>query len=302
MSVDCGSYCTGSQIYAFATRLLAGITLLCCMSQAAAACLLAQGLSQTVAGIADSRTLRLSDATEFRLSSILTPSPLDQPAGHVSRSLVSETETVVQRVVGQSFNFVTEGKTRDRYGRRVGTALALNVSGQEQAYRQGLPARLIKAGAGRVMLSPEIPAACAKILLTLEAAAEREKQGLWKDASYAEKRAEDVRQLLRFRGSFQIVVGVVARVSESRSGVYLNFGNNWKTDFTVRIGRSQLTGQKVREQLQKLRKHAIRVRGWIERRNGPYMRIWRLEHIELLQVTKNGNVVRSEPPQLFSSE
>jgi hypothetical protein len=85
--------------------------------------------------------------------------------------------------------------------------------------------------------------------------------------------------------SFQIVEGRVEDVAESRGRIYLNFGEDWRTDFTATVApsdRDSFSGSGI--QLPDLEGRAIRVRGWLERRNGPMIDVTHPEQIELVGV------------------
>jgi len=74
----------------------------------------------------------------------------------------------------------------------------------------------------------------------------------------------------------------VQDVAESRGRIYLNFGQDWRTDFTAAIAasdRDSFTGSDIK--LPDLDGRVIRVRGWLERRNGPMIDVTHPEQIEL---------------------
>jgi hypothetical protein len=150
-------------------------------------------------------------------------------------------------------------------------------------------------------LTPEIEPACAELLLALESSAESAGRGLWQQALYRPHRAEDTAELLRYRSTYQIVEGVISRVAPRRSAVYLNFGSDWKRDFTAKLPKSTLARTTIgAKDIKKLVKLPVRIRGWIERRNGPLITIWRLEQVELLALTPSGRTIRRHPPRLLS--
>ena len=68
----------------------------------------------------------------------------------------------------------------------------------------------------------------------------------------------------------------------ARSGrLFLNFGDDWRTDFTAVVPKNLLTAAPGEaEKLQSLKGHTIRVRGWIERRYGPSIEIFSLSDLE----------------------
>ena len=100
------------------------------------------------------------------------------------------------------------------------------------------------------------------------------------------------------------MVGTVHAVTSRGQATYLNFAEDWQRDFTARIRRDtlKLAGTPAKA-LDRLTGQTVRIRGWIERRGGPLITVWRLEQIELLAkapatVTA---VVRQTPPRLANS-
>ena len=68
-----------------------------------------------------------------------------------------------------------------------------------------------------------------------------------------------------------------------RNKLYLNFGNNWRDDFTVSVSALNLrkfTKRKI--DLKKWNGKKIRVRGWLRSYNGPFMEINHPERFEPL--------------------
>lgn len=111
--------------------------------------------------------------------------------------------------------------------------------------------------------------------LALEQAARQAGQGLWADPRHAPRRPEETRPLI---GSFQIVQGTVQAVARIRQQLYLNFGPDWRQDFTIRLSArrtlpftpAHLVGREVR------------ARGWLVFANGPLLSLDNPEFLELL--------------------
>ena len=251
--------------------------------------------------------LQIGASRVGRLASILTPTPYDIPAADPSNvwpPAVAAQAFIIAQSLHHSISISLERTGRDRYDRRVGHALVV----AEQPAKtidvptpQWLQAKLVQASHARVALTPETDASCARDLFALEAEAEAAGRGLWQQAAYQPKRAEDIDQLLRYRSSYQIVEGVVHRVAVLKYAVYLNFGPDWKRDFSAQFNIAMLKRFKIQPaSLKALKNSPLRIRGWIERRNGPMMTIWRIEQIEHLTLTVAGKTKRSAPPQLFS--
>ncbi len=88
--------------------------------------------------------------------------------------------------------------------------------------------------------------------------------------------------------SFQLVEGRVATAANVRGRVYLNFGEDWKTDFTV------LAPSSVRRMFEKkgidlalLGGSVVRVRGWVKSWNGPMIELTHPEQLEILIEKQN---------------
>ena len=81
-----------------------------------------------------------------------------------------------------------------------------------------------------------------------------------------------------------LVEGQVLSVGGSSSRTYLNFGADFRTDFTVSVaGRDRRTFAAAGLDLKGLEGHIIRVRGWLDSINGPMVEATHPEQIELVQ-------------------
>lgn len=72
-------------------------------------------------------------------------------------------------------------------------------------------------------------------------------------------------------------------VGEGRKWIYLNFAEDWRADFTISIARKTAKAfEAAGLDLHALAGKRVRVRGWVERRNGPMIEATYPEQIELL--------------------
>jgi hypothetical protein len=95
--------------------------------------------------------------------------------------------------------------------------------------------------------------------------------------------AGDVERLGRLTRSYQLVEGVVAQVGEAGGRLYLNFDKDWRKDFTILMERKDGEAFKAAGIDPKvLAGKRLRVRGWVEWRNGPMIHATHAEQIELL--------------------
>jgi hypothetical protein len=145
---------------------------------------------------------------------------------------------------------------------------------------------LLRAGYARAYGLPQ-SSACLSELIQYEAVGRRARLGLWSELAYAERAAYRTRELMRARGTYQLVTGRVARVETAGGRTYLNFGADWREDFTVGIAAAALRADAAwAEAVQAMAGERVRVRGWIERRNGPYIEVIDPRQIELLDPTE----------------
>ena len=142
-----------------------------------------------------------------------------------------------------------------------------------------IQASLIANGVARVRTTP-FNYEQATALLSIESKARAGKVGLWSDEEYQILTPENASDNI---GEFNIVEGTVKKVASTKNNVYLNFGDNWKDDFTIGIEpkvRKELSKKNVSPLSWEHKK--IRIHGWIRFYNGPYIDLTHAEQIELI--------------------
>lgn len=94
----------------------------------------------------------------------------------------------------------------------------------------------------------------------------------------------DPNALAPYLDSVQIVEGRVISTGQARDGrIYLNFGTNWRTDFTVQVmRRDQRRFEAVDMDLRALAGTIVRVRGWMYEENGPMITLDHPQALELI--------------------
>ncbi len=228
-------------------------------------CVLQPGTARTVARIIDSETVQLDDGSEVRLIGALGPRARD--AGAVEAAWPAEVRAIdvlTQLTLGRTVRLGYGGRQRDRYGRHLAHLFVDTADGE--IWVQGA---MLSAGAARAYSLPG-SGVCGSELLAHEAVARRTALGLWASSLYRAKPADRSTLLMSRRGRFEIVEGVVQSVSNIKSGTYLNFGADWRSDFTVRIAKGVLSASPdLAAKVADLVNRRVSVRGWIERRNGP---------------------------------
>ncbi len=212
-----------------------------------------------VVGVIDGETLILNNAREVRLVGIQAP----------PRAKAFLASLILKRIV----ELHMETKLHDRYGR----LLAQVVRADDGLWLQGA---LLKAGLARVYTMSDNRLLAAE-MLARERQARAAGRGIWKLARYAIRTPQNVRRSIN---TLQIVEGRVKDVAQVGKWIYLNFGADWRHDFTVKIsvrnkkkflagGLNPLT----------LKGQRIRVRGWVLQENGPMIVIDHPERLEMIK-------------------
>jgi endonuclease YncB( thermonuclease family) len=234
-----------------------------------ATCSLQAGPTHTVVRIIDAETVLLDDDRELRLIGALAPRAPDPRPDAEPWPPERQSKTALRDLVlGRKIELAFGARRRDRYGRLLAHAF-LDLGG-ERIWVQG---RLLSGGHARAYGLPG-SFACAHELLAHERAGRDARAGIWSHGTYAVRSASRAAALLRQRNTFQIVAGRVVHVAATKSNTYLNFGSDWRGDFTAGIERKILRAHPDwAKALGGLEGRRIEVRGWIEYRNGPYIRI-----------------------------
>ena len=81
---------------------------------------------------------------------------------------------------------------------------------------------------------------------------------------------------------YQLVEGVVKQAKQVRNNWYLNFGDDYRTDFTGFISKADAKRAFADMDIAALTGKRVRIRGWVYRRNGPSIDIALPEQIEVL--------------------
>jgi micrococcal nuclease len=251
-------------------------------------CTLAAGPVHAVARVLDGDTLQLDDGSELRLIGALAPHAGDADAEPGAWPPAEAAQhTLSDLVLGRSIALAFDGMRKDRYGRWLAHAAVETEGGK--TWVQGA---MLERGMARVYTRPD-NAACSTQLLARERPAREGSIGLWANAAYQVRTAENARELLAYRHTFQIVKGRIAAISATRGATYLNFAPG-RRGFAVVIKRaSQAMPIGTPDDL---RGRIALVRGWIDRRNGPVIEMDANGQIELLDGPPAVGSLREEAP------
>lgn len=179
-------------------------------------------------------------------------------------------------LVGQNVRlFQTRDRNEGRYN-RMRHQLMHVVMDKDSSWVQGV---MVQLGLARVRSDKSNPEAI-RDLYKIEAIARKEKLGLWAFEQYQVLSDTDAEKHMN---SFQIVEGTINSAARKQNNIFLNFGNDWRKDFTVSIKPSEITNfSKAGMNPLDLNGKKIRVRGWIREYNGAFMEIDHPERIEIL--------------------
>jgi len=208
------------------------------------------------------------DGEEVRLSGILAPGAGGEAASATVTAAAREALQAALR--DRTVTLAESGTPRDRYGRTVA-----------QVFADGTLVQIALLEAGEVRAAPDLASAsCAKALLAAEAKAREGRRGQWRGAF----RVRDPNDIRNRVGSFQIVEGQVVTATVTRGRAFINFGADYRTDFTVTIEPEDMRlFRQARFDVPALAGKRIRVRGWLEFYNGPEITITTPAAIEVLE-------------------
>lgn len=253
---------------------------------AGANCTGEDGGQSVVTSITGGETLILEDGRAIRLIGVLGPRRARQ--GPASEARLAMERALSDLALGKKVSLQFGDRKRDRYGRVLAHVFLVN-SPDSSIWLQG---KLVEDGLARV-ISFRDNRLCIKELLDLEDRARRDRRGFWESGFFAVRPAIAEDLLLRLAQSYEIVEGRIAKVAAIKGRTYLNFGHDWKRDFTAFIPSK--TGplfepseddQRHHIELAELAGKQVRVRGWLKNYNGPSITISHPEQIELVDGAK----------------
>lgn len=236
-------------------------------------------LKQTGSGrvdtIIDALTVMLKDGKIIRLSSLDIPGFVyPEPSEH---SLASK--EALEKLLPEGTEILLYQTVKPKVGRenRMGQLLAHIETKTDHIWVQGY---MIAHGFARTA-----PTArnfeLSEAMYALEKTARDEQKGLWADDSYPVLPDTDA---IQANGTFAVIEGTVQRTASVRNDVYLNFGADWRKDFTIQI-KPAVRKLLVREGIDPLALNGVpvRVRGWVREYNGPLIELNHPASLEILQ-------------------
>jgi endonuclease YncB( thermonuclease family) len=226
--------------------------------------------------IVDGDTLMLEDGLQVRLVGIQAPKlPLGRP-NFQAWPLAEEAKAALSRLaLDRELRLAYGGRRMDRHGRLLAQLYTAGDGGAER-WVQGA---LLEAGMARVYSFADNRALVPE-MLALETRARAQRRGIWAHPYYAIRDPEAAGAHI---GSFQLVEGRVLEAAVVRGRAYLNFGADWREDFTITLApevRRRFEAESIDPRDYQAAR--VRVRGWLKSFNGPMIEVTHPEQIEVL--------------------
>lgn len=227
-------------------------------------------------------TLKLDDGRIVHLAGLDYPDLSYHEGGTFSATALHILKDFLE---GQSVVIYQTPKKDEGRMNSMGHAIAHLARAQDDVWVQGL---VLKLGLARVRTTT-YNAQMATQMLALEDHARTQNAGIWReDSEYAIINATTTDDI---PDGYHIVTGRVRSIASVKNMLYINFGDNWRDDFTVAIQQKDMRKfMKANLNPKQLNGRNVRVRGWVRRYNGAYMEIDHPQRIEVLS-TQNA------PPQ-----
>ncbi|MGV8855743.1 MAG: thermonuclease family protein [Devosia sp.] len=260
---------------------LATLAALSSVSTAVLACPdLAMVPGGVVVQVSDGDTIVLDDGRVVRMIGTQAPKlPLGRE-GFPTWPLGPEAKTALEAMLlNKSVQLGFGGERVDRYGRQLAHVFVEGPDGPLWAQHA-----MVAQGLARVYSFPD-NRECLDLLFAAEGRARLSGLGIWHDPYYSVRAAAAPDQLLGRAGHYELVEGRIV-LAEQRSGrIYLNFGRFWKEDFTAVIEAPAIkmfAASGVDPLV--LEGALVRVRGWVDDRDGPRIEITHPEQLEVLTI------------------
>src|ERR1700679_592469 len=230
-----------------------------------------EAASVQVVRVEKNGALILDDGRAVHVEGLLLPAGArDRGPDFLASQALNELSTLTH---GRGATLTDMPPKEDRYGR---VRAQVFLPDETDPWLQ---VAMLRRGLARVSLAPD-RRECAHELYAAEAGARAAKNGLWASPAYAIRTPYD---LARDTGTFQVVEGEVLAATMKDGRAYLDFGPDWRTDFTVSIAPDDMrTFETVGVDPRTYQGNTIRVRGFLQQLDGPEIEVASPEAIEVV--------------------
>lgn len=254
--------------------LLPGVAALAQTAEDRARCRSPSGDTGTVADIVDGDTMILTDGRVVRMIGVEAPKPHLAPPGTAVDALAEAAQRRLRALAGGKTVALRPGAPqRDRHGRILAQLYLEDGTWLQRA--------MVAAGMARIRPFAD-DFSCLDGLRDAERAARDGRRGLWRHKEFSVISAYDS-SLIKRKGLYVLVEGRVLSVGHGNRVDFVNFGHNWRRDFTVLVSgplsaRMANEGMPIDAAVGKW----VRVRGIVEERGGPAIWLRDPGEIEIL--------------------
>lgn len=235
---------------------------------------LQEGPTATVVEVVDGDTVVLDDGSEVRLVGIQTPKLALGRENFVEQPLADDAKAALEdAVLNRQVTLAFDQTQMDRHGRWLA-----HLYRDDGLWLQG---HMVDIALARAHSFPD-NRTMASELLAREADARALDAGIWALSFYAVREASEPDEVPV--DSYELIEGHVTDTADVNGRIFLNFGNDWKTDVTATVSSddARLFDAEAID-LISLDGQRIRVRGWVTWRNGPSISVSHPEQIEVLE-------------------
>lgn len=228
---------------------------------------LAATLSQcgkaTIAAVNDGETVIAADGTGIRLAAIKAPELWPEGAAYNSWPHAAWAKNILERLaLGETVQLYCEGEVASFDSQKVA-----HIQLPDGKWLQQM---LVEQGAAFVFPRQDHISGLAA-LYAAEDKARLRNIGIWQTNKIVP--AEDNAGNKGIRtGWFQVIRGTVLDSARVRRQVFLNFGTDWRKDFTVEIPASAMRAfKKANIDPLSFQTQLVEVRGWVTWKGGPHI-------------------------------
>lgn len=228
--------------------------------------------SSAVTDVLDPLRIHLANGKFVQFANLDVPGFTPYEAGEYAEPITQQLSELLLNKQVRLYQSKKKENRRNRLGHHLAQV-------QIKANNSWVQQILLAEGYARVRPSA-VHTEMAEDMLKIENEARRENKGLWTNPRYAVQTPETASQ---FVNSWTIVEGKILSVALVKNKAYLNFGEDWKKDFTIVIDskiRSKMSRSGIN--VHDLAHKTVRVRGWVEDYNGPNIELLDSVWLEVL--------------------